>query len=136
VRTIYKWLIALAIMALLVAALIYSCAPSKKELMRVSSPGGVVDAVLVVKLTGTLSPTPFFVYIVPSGSKKMGYPVLLGWGFCGTQAARWSAPRFLEIEFTKGKIIKFWNFWEDKSVQNFEYVVEVRLVPTSERSLP
>lgn len=134
-RTIYKWLIALATIGLLGAALFHSCSPTEKELLRVPSPDGVVDAVLVVRLTGTLANMPYFVYIVPSKSTKMGYAVLLGDDFVGLKL-RWSAPRFLEVEFSKGRIVKFKNFWEDRSVQNFKYIVEIRLKPTSDRSLP
>jgi hypothetical protein len=75
------------------------------------------------------------VYIVPAGSTKMRYPVMLGDDFVGLKL-RWSAPRFLTVEFSKGRIFEFENFWESKSVQNFRYIIEIRLQPTSDRSVP
>jgi hypothetical protein len=47
----------------------------------------------------------------------------------------WRGPKLLEIRFTKARIYHFTNFWQDRAVQNFTYIVELRLVPADESSL-
>jgi hypothetical protein len=121
-RTIYKWLIALATMGVLVSVPVHSCAPTREELLRVHSPDGVVDAVLVDWRVDATVGTPFAIYIVPSGSGNLRNPVMSGDDFVELKL-RWSAPRFLRVEFSKARIWEFNNFWEDRSAQTFRYVV-------------
>ena len=105
-RRIYKWLIVLAIMGVLVIALFHAWSPPEKELLRAPSPDDVVDAVLVARQVNATVGAPYLVYIAPSGSTKMRYPVMLGDDFVGLKL-RWSAPRFLTVEFSKGRIFEF-----------------------------
>ena len=47
----------------------------------------------------------------------------------------WSKPKVLEIRYENARVFKFSNFWHSQEVQNFEYVVELRLMPRGESSL-
>ena len=112
--------------------------PPKKEISRVPSPDHIVDAVLVdiePDVLGATVATPSLVYIVPAGSRQFDDPVLRGDYFEGLKLV-WKRPKYLEIEFEKGRIFQFTNFWWSKEVQEFHYEVEVRLKPSSEQSLP
>lgn len=46
----------------------------------------------------------------------------------------WRKPKFLEIRFAKARISQFSNFWQAQEVQNYSYVVELRLVPLDDNS--
>ena len=109
--------------------------PPTREILRVSSPDRIVDAVLVESEVGATVATPSLVYIVPSRSRDFDDPVLRGDKFEDLKLA-WTQPRYLEIAYSRGRIFSFQNFWERKDVDDFSYKVEIRLKPTSEKSLP
>ena len=134
-HTTHKVIFALALICTLAIALVFSCLPPKKELQRLSSPDHVVDAVVVAKLVNATVATPYLVYIVPSGSKSLWRAVLVGDDFVRFKLM-WKAPRLLVIQFSKGEVLKFTNLWMDRKVQNFRYLVEIRLQPLEERSIP
>lgn len=117
----------LAIGVLTIAALA-SCGVAKEEVARSPSPDGMVDAVLIKGNVGATAATPSEIYIVPSGSEPEGEPSIRGDYFENIKLV-WKEPRFLEITYSKGRIFAFTNFWQSKHVQNFEYVVELRLKP-------
>lgn len=103
--------------------------PPGKEIHRATSPDKIVDAILVERQTGATVATPTELYIVPSGQDwKDKLPVLRGDHLEGLQIS-WQQPRFLEIHYKKGRIFSFTNFWHSSDVQQFKYVVELRLVP-------
>lgn len=134
-RRTYKWALTVAAIAVLGGLLIRQCLPGEKELQRLTSPDGVVDAVLVEKLTNATDGIPYLVYIVPAGSHSLWHPVLVGDDFVGFKLM-WKNPRFLAVRFKKGRVFSFTNLWWSKHVDNFRYVVEIRLEPTEDRSLP
>ena len=98
----------------LLAVITVSCAsPTRKEIARVPSPDHMVDAVLVEVEPDALAetvPVSSFVYIVPTGSSQLDDPVFNGDHFEGLKLA-WKRPKFLEIEFKKGRVYHFTNFW-------------------------
>ena len=135
VRTTHGLMVGFAIISAIAAVLVFSCEPGKEQLKRLPSPDGVVDAVLVAKLVNATVATPYLVYIVPSGSSSFRRPVLVGDDFMDLKLI-WKGPRFLVIRFSKGEIFEFTNLWRSASVQNFEYLVEIKLEPLSDRSIP
>jgi hypothetical protein len=49
----------------------------------------------------------------------------------------WSAERLLTISYDEARIFTFTNFWSSQNVQDFQYIVELRLNPNSKTySLP
>lgn len=128
-------MVAFALACAIAAVLFFSYGPAKKQLERVPSPDGVVDAVLVAKLVNATVATPYLVYIVPSGSSSFRRPVLVGDDFVDLKLI-WKGPRLLVIRFTKGEIFEFTNLWRSGSVQKFKYLVEIKLEPLNDRSIP
>jgi hypothetical protein len=109
--------------------------PMKKELQRIQSPDHLVDAVVAEVETDATVATPYLVFIVPAGSKDLdGEPVMRGDKFDDLKIT-WASVRLLDISFSKGRIFNFTNFWESRAVQDFRYVVEVRLKMAGDRSL-
>jgi len=103
--------------------------PPALEVVRVTSPDQVVDAVLVTRAVGATVSTPHELSLVLRGEAVAGEPLLKGDRF-EELAVRWREPRFLEVRYKKGRVFAFANFWHSERVQAFEYVVELRLRPT------
>lgn len=103
-----------------------------KELTRVTSPDSVVDAVLTQDDGGGAT-TPFIykVFIVPRGERvpeERGFEDLRAI-HVDSVSLRWREPKFLEIHYKHATISQFSNMWHTKEVQDFGYVVEIRLMP-------
>lgn len=114
---------------LLSIAVLNGCVePAAEEVERVTSPDKTVDAVLVLKKVGATVSTPFEVYIVPRGGKPEGEPSMRADKVEEIKLI-WKEPKFLEIHYLKGRIFLFTNFWLSSEVQNFTYIVELRLKP-------
>ena len=45
----------------------------------------------------------------------------------------WNVDKILEIHYDEARIFQFKNFWYSKDVQNFQYVVELKLAPLNEK---
>ena len=43
----------------------------------------------------------------------------------------WKGPKLLQITYDEARILSFKNFWYHRDVQDFHYVVEIQLNPTS-----
>jgi hypothetical protein len=111
--------------------------PELKEVARVPSPDRQFDAVLVeveVDAFGATVSTPYRVYIVPTGSKKFEYPIMKGAQFAELRLV-WKDPQLLEIQYSKGQIYAFQNFWYFSREKHPMGIVEVGLAPTSEHAL-
>jgi hypothetical protein len=135
-RSIFKKRIPafIAYFGFLVLFLSISCSAfvSSEEISRVSSPDSVVDAVLVEVNGGATTSTEYYLYIVPKGEKyKKGYQSLVIDHDKGLKIF-WKQDKFLVIEYDEGRILQFRNYWEAREVQNFKYVVELRLVPKTD----
>jgi hypothetical protein len=119
------------LLLLIINIFLISCGNSvgRKEILRVKSPDSLVDAVLIRMNVDATTSYGYMLYIVPSAEKpKVGNEVLRADNLISV-TLDWKAPRYLEISYEKGRIFFFTNFWHSKEVQNFQYIVELRLVP-------
>jgi hypothetical protein len=106
------------------------------EAMRVTSPDGKLDAVLVEdNVGGALGGIFWYVYVVPKGkvapsdaTKRLFFADELTKG-----AIVWNKPHLIEIHYDKASIMQFRNI-STTSENGLEYV-EMRLVPAAEYSL-
>lgn len=106
-----------------------------KEIQRTTSPDKLADAILVSREAGATVAMPIELYIVPSGQNwKSETPVLRGDNLEDLRVV-WQRPRFLEIRYKKGRIFSFTSFWHSSDIQQFKYVVELRLVPEAESTI-
>ncbi len=104
-----------------------------KELKRVTSPDGAVDAILARVETASLSADGFAVYLAAAGKeidlqslafdRKVFYANRID-----DLELMWREPKFLEIRYSRGDIFDFCNNWWLRS----DYIVEIRIVPKSE----
>jgi hypothetical protein len=112
-----------------------------EEIQRAKSPDGIVDAVLVRGNAGATTGFVFSVFLVPTGARfdekapafERDRALFRADHHDGLQLV-WRKPKFLEIRFAKARIFHFINFWHSQEVQNYSYVVELRLVPLDEGS--
>lgn len=102
--------------------------PTSDEVARVASPDKKVEAILIKKNVAATVSTPYEIYIVPVGEKFEGEPSFRGDKLEDLKLV-WKEPRFLEIHYLKGRVFSFVNFWQSSKVENFTYVVELRLKP-------
>jgi len=108
-----------------------ACTGKSSEVGRFKSPDGVVEAVIVERASDATVATPIEVYLVPIGTPVSGEPLLTGDRF-ENLFLTWREPRLLELRYTKGRVYKFTNFWQSADVDQFRYVVELRLKPSSD----
>jgi hypothetical protein len=117
---------------------------ASSELMRVTSPNGRLDAVLVSYIYGPAagSGADSNVYIVPKGAPvhiKAGREVFSADPMTGGQLV-WKREHLLEIHYDIAEIHGFRNLWGLHEVENVgnsgerDYEVEIRLMPTSDSS--
>lgn len=112
-----------------------SISVSREEIVRVTSPDSVVDAVLVRTDGGATTSFGFHLYIVPVGGEpQVGHELFTADHMVG-QKIEWKRPKSLEIQYEEARIFHFSNFWQSKDVQNFGYVVELHLKPLNPSSL-
>ena len=118
---------------LLVASALGACDVDGEleEIERVASPDGVVDAVVIRKNFGATTSYAYQVYVVQTGAK----PEEGKQNFVADRAngltVKWEQTRSLAIVFSEARIFEFSNFWTSREVEEFRYVVELRLAPTS-----
>ncbi len=102
---------------------------------RIKSPDGIVDAVHVQGNCGATTSFSEHIFIVQSGTKtpppRKRYQVFSADHVKGLRV-KWREPKVLEIHYKEARIFDFTNFWQSKDVQNFSYVVEIRLRPETE----
>jgi hypothetical protein len=123
-------------LVLLSISFLLSCdkSPAGNELQRKTSPDQRVDAVLVSKAVDATVATTLELYVVAHGQSWSGAsPLLRGDKFEGVDLI-WRGRR-LDIPYKKGRIFLFTNFWNSAAVENFKYVVEVRLLPESDSTI-
>ncbi len=110
-----------------------------KEDKRLSSPDKKVDAVLTYHPGGhATAPDSMRVYIVRAGKNirttdeqdHYSMVVLNGSGL----DISWKKDHLLVISYDKAKIISFQNSWHSSDVENWNYVVELLLKPTTPES--
>lgn len=102
------------------------------EIARVGSPDSIVDAVMTRRNPhGTVSYV-FEIFIAARGSQPDSTGLVLRADKLEDVRLVWRQPRFLEVHYKSGRIFQFINFWQSRYVQNFAYIVEIRLKPGSE----
>lgn len=138
VRSNHFWTGRLCGVALLfsVTALWGCTAPEGREIERLPSPDTAVDAVVIEPKSHATAPISTLIYLVAPGKDwKDDSPVVSGQYMEGLKL-RWERPRFLAIHYKKGRIANFTSFWRSKDVDTFKHVIELRLVPESDSTLP
>jgi len=95
---------------------------SYKEIFRTTSPDSIVDAIIIEADAGATTSFLYSLYIVPKGGKfEKGYETFIS-DHIDRLRVFWKQNRFLIIEYDKGRVFKFENFWQSKEVQDFRYV--------------
>ncbi len=110
---------------------------SSETLSRVTAPDSIVDAVLV-RYGGDATVTfSYEVYIVPRGAAVPGHE-FSSFGATDVTGLKliWEAPRILGVEYSQAAIYQFRNAASSRDIKVAGYTVELRLRPTSDRSLP
>ena len=123
---------ALAAIALLAST--YGCGASDEEVKRIPSPDGVVEAVIVLVHGGATVALFHDVYIVPKGARTQEEHRILKADRVDNLRVVWAEVRQLSLCFDHARIFNFTNFWHSRDVQNFNYVVNIRLVQSPERA--
>lgn len=95
----------------------------------VMSPDRKAEAIVVERNVSAFTDTIYLVYIVKNGSTGCGTPVLADENFENLKVV-WNKQRVLDVEYSKAVISSFRNVWQDPS--NSEYIIEIRLRPTTE----
>ena len=102
---------------------------SQNEISRVSSPDSLVDAVVMEYNGGATTDFIYRVHTVPAqGSPKEDHEIFRADGIRNL-AVNWDRPKLLEISYDKARIFHFSNFWQSSEVEDFSYVVEIKLTP-------
>lgn len=103
---------------------------SLKELKRVTSPDKKVDAVLVETNAGATTSYGNKVFLVMPGKRivedDLKYAVFSADHYQNI-AIKWEANRQLLISYYKARIFSYTNFWQTGELENWNYVVEVKL---------
>jgi hypothetical protein len=111
-----------------------------KEISRIKSPDSLVEAVIVTGDAGATTSMRTWVYLVPTnGTIDVGDDdkALFIADHLKNFKVVWNEPKLLEIRYEEARIFKFKNYWQSREVQNFHYIVELKLVPErADFSLP
>ena len=111
----------------------------RREIRRVRSPDGGVDAVLEYVTTDHLSADIQELYLAPAGEHpKFGNDLrVAAFSYlCQPLTLRWRADSVLEIGFDQAMIYSFTNVWYGPWQSDSTRIVELRLSPVGEHSLP
>lgn len=112
------------------------------EQVRVTSPTGGLDAVLLRADAGAAGGWEYYVYIVAKGSAvdASQHPIFEAGTLSGGNLI-WSEPHLLDIHYDVAYIDEFTNYWDssrvrsNKEEEDNDFKVEIRLVPSSPDSL-
>ena len=125
-----------SLVGLMLAMALGCSSQESREIGRYVSPDKLVDAVLVEVRTSALDTPPTKLFLVPTGKdSRAGSPIAQGDQFEELRIM-WQRPNLLEIHYKKGRIFSFASFWASKEVMNFQHVIELRLVPETDSTLP
>jgi len=103
---------------------------NQREVLRVTSPDGQIDAVFVEPVVHSVSQDSAL-YLVPKGEPAPARgPQLRGVDFKEPPALVWKRSHLLAINYSHGCIINFVNLWHSNDVEDGRYYVEVTLNPT------
>jgi len=126
----------LSFVALMTVILLGCGSPDSREIGRYVSPDKLVDAVLVEFDTGAMVARPTKLFLVPGGKDwHADSPIVQGDKFEELRIV-WQRSNLLEIHYKKGRIFSFASFWASKDVLDFRHMIELRLVPETDSTLP
>lgn len=115
---------------LLLAASCDEAAFQGEETHRVRSPDGRVDAVVIAGSVDATTPTVHRLHIVPAEQPiDRDAALLLSADHVEGLAISWRRDRFLDLHYSEGRIFAFSNFWQSPDIDDWSYVVELRLNP-------
>jgi hypothetical protein len=110
---------------------------SYTEVKRLSSPDSLVDALIIEVNGGATTPFVYDVYLVPKGRpfrKDSSGNCLFSADNTDSLKLYWKSERFLEIQYEQARIFNFLNFWQSSELQDYRYIVEIRLTPLAQSS--
>jgi len=105
------------------------------EILRIKSPDLLVEAVLLRSDVNATVSTPYKIFITPVGSKLKNEDELFRADHVEGLKINWLKNKLLEVRFDKARIFRFSNFWDSREIQNFKYIVELKLAPNLATSL-
>ena len=104
---------------------------NQREVLRVTSPDGRLDAVFVRPIFSFLG-YGSALYIVLRGESAPGWgPLVRGTAFNEPPKLAWSTPQLLLMQFDRGCVDRFANLWHSYDVDDGKFHVEIRLEPAS-----
>ena len=135
---VYGLLIALGLPVLAALAVrAYWTKPWRRyEVLRITSPDSVVDAVLLGVGGTPRAPNYYALHLVPARQPVAwrDKPVLTVRRQSEDFSVRWRRPKLVDVRYTEALIADFRSFWRSRDVQNYFYLVEVRLTPLADSS--
>ena len=106
---------------------------SSTEYYRVKSPDGEVDAVLMKSDAGATTSFSYNLFLLPKGSSSQKLSLDYS-QFIVDKAESlkitWINNKILQIDCKSARIFRFSNFWQSKEIQDYRYIVELRISPT------
>lgn len=104
---------------------------NQRDVARVTSPDGMVDAVFVEPVLRALSDSAL--YLVPKGEPVPARgPQLKGTRFSPLPVLVWKQTHLLQVNYRSGCINGFTNLWHSYDLDEGKYYVELSLNPASE----
>jgi|WetSurMetagenome_2_1015567.scaffolds.fasta_scaffold155753_3 hypothetical protein len=102
-----------------------------KEISRITSPDSVVDAIIIEDSGGgATNDYRWLIYIEIAGQKIKDYDKYRFWATrVDSLWIQWSDARLLEVHYKKANIYHFNNYWGRFDVNQYSYIVEIKLVP-------
>jgi hypothetical protein len=106
----------------------------EKEVQRIGSRDGRVEAVLITRDAGATTSAASHLFIVPKGGKvgKDDKAVFIADNVEGLRI-QWAGDRHLTVEYQKARIFGFTNFWSSQRLDNFKYEVRITENQTEQR---
>lgn len=99
---------------------------NSREILRLSSPDNLVDAVLVESDCGATTSLSYKVYLVPAQKSIKGCTPIFISDKVESLEIKWTNIKNLSIKYSRARIFSFRNFWNSKDVKNFRYTVWIQ----------
>jgi hypothetical protein len=109
---------------------------SDREFSRVTSPDGVLDAVVLQDNPGAFSSFIYYLYLVPKGGEAgtfNGDPAIVNTSEGDALRVNWENPHFLNVDTGNSHVKFFGNLWYSKKVN--DYYVQLTLTPSGRNYL-
>ncbi len=128
------------ILGFILFLLIFSCvenddnipSPAGKILKRVVSPDSLVEAVLVEQFGDATTSNSWHIYLTHIGEQITLHNRSVLADHAQNIDLFWKENKFLVISYDQARIFEFSNFWQSDKLQDWSYVVEIRLQPRTD----